>query len=59
MIDVLSITSEKITVMFDSIFTDPSELAGEVEMTVGAVVSIIIVLEPDDDQLPASSRSWT
>ena len=26
---------------------------------VGAVVSIIIALEPDDDQLPTASRSWT
>ena len=59
MIDVESITSEKITVMFDAILTDPAELAGEVEMTVGAVESITIVLEPDDDQLPAASRSWT
>ena len=41
MIDVVSITSEKITVMFDSIFTDPAELAGEVEMTVGASDSVI------------------
>ena len=27
--------------------------------TEGAVVSITIALEPDDDQLPAASRSWT
>jgi hypothetical protein len=27
--------------------------------TEGVVVSITIVLEPDDDQLPAGSRSWT
>ena len=26
---------------------------------VGAVVSITIVLEPDDDQLPVASLSWT
>ena len=26
---------------------------------VGAVVSITIVLEPDDDQLPAAFCSWT
>ena len=43
MIDVESITSEKITVMFDAILTDPAELAGEVEMTVGAVESITVV----------------
>ena len=59
MIEVVSITSEKITVMFDSIFIDPAELAGEVEMTVGAVESITIVVEPDDDQLPPAFRSWT
>ena len=26
---------------------------------VGAVVSITIALEPDDDQLPVASLSWT
>jgi hypothetical protein len=30
-----------------------------VPVIAGAVVSITIVLEPDDDQLPAASRSWT
>jgi hypothetical protein len=40
-IDVESITSEKVTVMFDPILTDPAELAGEVEMTVGASDSVI------------------
>ena len=43
MIDVESINSEKVTVMFDPILTDPTELAGEVEMTVGAVESITVV----------------
>tara|TARA_B100001179_G_scaffold42485_1_gene28015 strand:- start:216 stop:335 length:120 start_codon:yes stop_codon:yes gene_type:complete len=38
---VLSITSEKITVMFVSLLTDPAELAGEVELTVGATDSVI------------------
>jgi hypothetical protein len=30
-----------------------------VTLAVGAVVSITIILEPDDDQLPAALRSWT
>ena len=43
MIDVESINSEKITVMFDPILIYPAELVGEVEMTVGAVESITVV----------------
>jgi len=39
---VLSITSEKVTVMFDPLLTDTAELAGEVEMTVGASDSDIV-----------------
>ena len=56
---LVSISSEKVTAMVALMKVEVAPSAGEVEETVGVVVSITIVLEPDDDQLPAASRSWT
>jgi hypothetical protein len=51
--DVLYTASLNVTAMLSLLE------ATVVPVIVGAVVSITIVLEPDDDQLPAASRSWT
>ena len=40
----LSIDSEKVTEMVEPIETDDAELDGEVELTVGAVVSSVVVV---------------
>ena len=42
--EVLSITSEKVNEMDESVVTNVSESAGEVEETVGAVVSVVVVV---------------
>jgi hypothetical protein len=41
-IEVESIISEKVTVMFVALLTDVSVSAGEVELTDGATVSVIV-----------------
>ena len=40
--EVVSIASEKVTEMFELIETEVSESAGEVDVTVGAVVSTVV-----------------
>ncbi len=43
--EVVSITSENVTDIVEFTDTDVSESEGEVEATVGAVVSVVVVLE--------------
>jgi hypothetical protein len=43
---------------FSKLFCDPVALLIATLFTEGAV-SITIILEPEDDQLPTASRSWT
>jgi hypothetical protein len=54
---VLSISSEKVTVMLSAIDTELWLSAGDVEETVGAIPSITIaLLEPIDPEAPAEDK---
>ena len=58
----MSIASEKVTEMFELLETEVSESAGEVEETVGAVVSLATKVMPSEakaETFPAASLNQT
>ena len=49
--ELVSIVSEKVTETFDVIETEVSESEGELDVTVGGVVSVVVVLSEEDELL--------